>query len=167
MIQKKICMVGAFAVGKTSLVKRYVHSLFSDKYLSTVGVKIDKKTVRAAGQDVMLMLWDLYGEDSVQKIQLNYVKGAAGFLIVVDGTRASTLSTGLELCRTVQGVTGPIPHLIVLNKSDLRADWEVPPQAIEELRARGESVILASAKTGEGVEAAFIGLSERMLKAGA
>ena len=46
MIQKKICMLGAFAVGKTSLVQRYVHSLYSDKYLTTVGVKIDKKALR-------------------------------------------------------------------------------------------------------------------------
>ena len=62
MIQKKICMLGAFAVGKTSLVKRYVHSMFSDKYLSTVGVKIDKKVLHNGDSEVMLMLWDLYGD---------------------------------------------------------------------------------------------------------
>ena len=56
MIQKKICMVGSPSVGKTSLVARYVHSLFSDKYLSTIGVKIDKKTLRVNDRDVTLML---------------------------------------------------------------------------------------------------------------
>lgn len=164
MIQKKICMLGAFAVGKTSLVKRYVHSIFSDKYLSTVGVKLDKKTVKVGGQEVMLMLWDLYGEDGFQKVQLNYLKGSSGFLLIVDGTRLSTLTTGLELRKTVHEVTGPIPYIMVINKCDLRADWEVRTQLIDELRGRGEQIILASAKTGEGVEEAFLGLSERMLK---
>ena len=55
MIQKKICMLGGFAVGKTSMVARFVSSIFSDKYLSTVGVKIDKKTVTIDGCDVVLV----------------------------------------------------------------------------------------------------------------
>jgi GTPase SAR1 family protein len=59
MIQKKICMLGAFAVGKTSLVARYVKSIYSDKYQTTVGVKIEKKTLQVDGQEWNLIVWDL------------------------------------------------------------------------------------------------------------
>jgi GTPase SAR1 family protein len=56
-VQKKICMLGGFSVGKTSLVKRYVASIFSESYLTTVGVKIDKKTVTLGERVVHLILW--------------------------------------------------------------------------------------------------------------
>ena len=87
MIQKKVCMVGVYGTGKTSLVRQFVHAKFSEKYLSTVGVKIDRKPVRAADQDVNLLLWDLEGRDEVQDINTSYLRGAAGIFYVVDGTR--------------------------------------------------------------------------------
>ena len=91
MLQKKICMLGSFAVGKTSLVRRYVESIYSDVYHTTVGVKIDKKTVQVGEQEVGLVLWDLYGEDEFQKMRWSYVRGASGYLLVADGTRRATL----------------------------------------------------------------------------
>ena len=97
MIQRKVCMIGAFAVGKTSLVRRYVHSLFSEQYMTTVGVKIDRKLVDQAGQPCALLLWDLYGEDEFQRVQLSYLRGSSGLLIVADGTRQRTLDKALEL----------------------------------------------------------------------
>ena len=87
MIQKKVCMIGASGVGKTSLVAKFVHSIFSEKYLTTVGVKIDKKTVKVGDDDVMLMLWDLAGDDDFQRLQTSYLRGTSGFLLVADGTR--------------------------------------------------------------------------------
>jgi GTPase SAR1 family protein len=69
-LQKKICMLGGFSVGKTSLVKRYVQSVFSETYLTTVGVKIDKKTVDLSGRSVSLILWDLAGEDDISAISM-------------------------------------------------------------------------------------------------
>ena len=96
MIQKKICMLGGFAVGKTSLVARYVTSMFSEKYLTTVGVKIDKKQVAVDGRDVTLMLWDIYGQDDFQDVQTSQLRGMSGYLLVVDGTRRATLETARE-----------------------------------------------------------------------
>ena len=87
MIQKKICMIGASGVGKTSLIAKFVHSMFSDKYLTTVGVKIDKKTVSVDGAEVMLMIWDLAGDDDFQRLQISYLRGTSGYLLVADGTR--------------------------------------------------------------------------------
>ena len=82
MIQKKVCMVGTSGVGKTSLVAKFVHSMFSDKYLTTVGVKIDKKTVAVDGNEVMLMIWDLAGDDGYQRLQTSYLRGTSGYLLV-------------------------------------------------------------------------------------
>ena len=101
MIQKKICMIGAFAVGKTSLVEQFVTSLFSEKYQTTMGVKIDKKLVHVMGCDMSMILWDLYGEDEFQKIRRSYLRGAAGYLLVADGSRGDTLTKeiGRASCR--------------------------------------------------------------------
>ena len=164
-LQKKICMLGAFGVGKTSLVKRYVHSLFAEKYLSTVGVKIDKKALSVGGRDVALMLWDLYGEDAFQKVQQSYLRGSAGFLLVVDGTRLTSLTIADELGRLAHDIAGPVPQILVLNKCDLRMQWELQKSHLDALQSRGSSVIFASAKTGEGVDAAFSLLAEKLLKA--
>ena len=90
VIQKKICMVGSFAVGKTSLVARFVRGIFSEKYLTTVGVKIDKRTVAVDDRQVNLLLWDLYGEDDFQKLKLSYLRGASGYFLVVDPTRPAS-----------------------------------------------------------------------------
>ena len=99
MIQKKICMLGAFAVGKTSLVAQYVSSLFSEKYLSTVGVKIDKKQLTVDGRDVTLMLWDIYGQDDYQTVQPSQLRGMSGYLLVVDGRGGRRSSRWPGSCR--------------------------------------------------------------------
>src|SRR6185295_11004334 len=119
MIQKKICMLGGFAVGKTSLVSRFVSSIFSDKYLSTVGVKIDKKELSVDGAAVTLMLWDIFGQDEFQTVKSSYLRGMAGYLLVVDGTRASTLETARDLQKKAVAVAGEVPFSLLLNKVDV------------------------------------------------
>src|SRR5215211_7084781 len=93
VVQKKICMLGGFSVGKTSLVKRFVESVFSETYLTTVGVKIDKKTVDLGERAVNLILWDVAGEDDISAVRMSYyyLRGCAGYVLVADGTRPSTL----------------------------------------------------------------------------
>jgi small GTP-binding protein len=163
MIQKKVCMLGATGVGKTSLVSRFVTSLFSDKYLTTVGVKVDKKTVPMDGQDVMLMLWDIYGEDEFQTVRSSYLRGASGYLLVADGTRQLTLDTARDLQKTAEGVVGAVPFILVLNKMDLAEEWRVDDRALWKLAESGWSVIRTSAKTGVGVEDAFLKLTQKMV----
>jgi small GTP-binding protein len=163
MIQKKICLLGAFAVGKTSLVSRFVTSMFSDKYLTTVGVKVDKKTVSVDGQDLNLLVWDIYGQDEFQAVQSSYLRGAAGYLLVADGTRPLTLETARALQKKAEGVVGPVPFLLVLNKSDLEQDWQVDDRTLVRLADSGWQVVRTSAKTGAGVEEAFLKLSRDMM----
>ena len=124
MIQKKIVMLGSFAVGKTSLVARYVRSIFSEKYLTTIGVKVDKKEV-ALGDGlptVLLLLWDIYGDDEFQAIRPSLLRGASGYFLVADGTRPSSLEWFLLLHQLAQDVLGKVPYLIMLNKSIRPAD---------------------------------------------
>ncbi len=162
MIQKKVCMLGAFAVGKTSLVSRFVKSIFSEKYHTTVGVKIDKKLVDVSGQNVNLILWDLHGEDEFQKVRTSYLRGSSGYILVADGTRRVTLDTVLSLHQRARDTIGQVPFLLILNKSDLKAEWEIDPSATDGLKDQGWMIIEASAKENDGVEEAFLQLAEMM-----
>jgi hypothetical protein len=157
-------MLGGTAVGKTSLVSRFVHSIFSDKYLTTVGVKIDKKSVSAGDQHVDLILWDLYGEDDFQKIRMSYLRGASGYLRVIDGTRRETLDMALSLRDSAERTIGRVPFLLVANKADLASSWEVDDAMLSDLSKREWPIIRTSAKTGEGVEEAFAVLTRAMLR---
>jgi len=164
VIQKKICMIGASAVGKTSLVARFVRNDFSEKYHSSMGVKVDKKSLKLGDQEVDLLLWDIYGDDEFQKLRTSYLRGSAGYLLVVDGTRRSTLDKALELKATMEQAAGPIPFVLVLNKADLAETWDLPADLETRLQAQGWLVLRSSAKTGAGVEDAFTGLASRMLR---
>jgi small GTP-binding protein len=163
MIQKKICMLGSFAVGKTSLIRRFVESIYSDAYHTTVGVKVDKKVIRHNNSDITLVLWDLYGEDEFQKMRWSYLRGAAGYLLVADGTRRNTLEKAFQLQQRVREELGEIPFIFVINKADLVQDWELDPAMESQLTARNWTMLRSSAKTGENVEEAFSQLTRKML----
>jgi small GTP-binding protein len=161
-LQKKICMLGGFSVGKTSLVRRYVASIFSETYLTTVGVKIDKKTVNLSGRTVNLILWDLAGEDDIASLRMSYLRGAAGYVLVADGTRPSTLDVALSLRQRVETEYGSLPFVLLLNKNDLTDQWALGDDEIAGLRNDGWWVQSSSARTGEGVEDAFTDLAVRL-----
>ena len=164
MIQKKVCMIGTSGVGKTSLVAKFVHSIFSDKYLTTVGVKIDKKTVAVDGDEVMLMIWDLAGDDDYQRLQASYLRGTSGYLLVTDGTRQITLDQAIEIQNRVTEAIGPVPFLVALNKADLTSQWEINDSRIADLGAKQWKFLRTSAKDGAGVEEAFLELGRLMTR---
>jgi small GTP-binding protein len=155
VIQKKICMLGAFSVGKTSLVRRFVASTFSDTYLTTVGVKIDKKTVNVPGRTVNLILWDIAGEDDVGSLRMSYLRGSAGYVLVADGTRPATVEVALSLRERVNADLGRLPTVMLLNKRDLVEDWAISDAELDALRGDGTWVQPSSARTGECVDEAF------------
>jgi small GTP-binding protein len=157
-------MVGAFGVGKTSLVARFVRSIFSDKYLTTLGVKIDKKALTIDGQEITLMLWDLAGEDALTQIKSAQLRGSSGYILVADGCRVGTLESAIDLQSRLEIELGNIPFTCVVNKADLRESWEVDAAALERLSALGWSILLTSAKSGEGVEELFQELASRLLR---
>lgn len=158
----KVAMLGAYAVGKTSLVQRFVSGIFSDRYQTTVGVRIDKRQLAVDGIITMLLLWDLQGEDDLHEVPMHHLRGANGFLLVADGTRSATLDTALRLRGEAEKIAGPVPSLLLLNKRDLREQWEVPDDRLATLAADGLPVVSTSARTGDGVEGAFGALAKRM-----
>ena len=164
MIKKKICMIGAFAVGKTSLVQQHVHSIFSEKYHTTVGVKIDKKTMVVAGRQLDLIIWDLHGEDDFQTVQMSYLRGASGSIYVVDGTRRATLEIAMKLKGRADQAVGLLPAIVALNKCDLQHRWEMAADDMNRLAEEKIPVMKTSAKTGRSVEALFQTLAGLVLE---
>jgi small GTP-binding protein len=167
MIQKKICMVGVFGTGKTCLVQQYVHSIFAARYLSTVGVKIDRKDVTVHGREVRLMLWDLEGRDGKRDVSQSYIRGAHGIIYVADGTRPETVDGMLDIRSIVSKSLGEIPSVIALNKIDLKDEWKLAASDESALGNHGSRLLRTSAKTGEGVEAAFQYLADQAVGADA
>ena len=162
--QKKICMIGDFSVGKTSLVSRFVRQSFSEKYLTTVGVKIDTKLVKLSDeQNVKLILWDIAGNDALNTTTISYLRGAAGFLLVIDGTRLPTWHSAINLRETVTAQIGDKPFIMLLNKVDLVEQWEIDQQIIDEKNQQGWTLLSTSAKTGVNVEKAFFELATQTL----
>lgn len=163
LIKRKICMLGTFAVGKTSLVRRFVRGQFSDKYLTTMGAKVDKKTIVLPEAQVDLLVWDLNGEDRFQALSMDYVRGAAGYLLVADQTRPATLEAAHALQQKVEQALGGLPFVLLLNKADLATHTDRRTEDLDVLRAGGWAFFETSAKTGIGVDEAFTHLARRLL----
>ena len=163
MIQKKVCMIGTFAVGKTSLVRQFVESVYSEKYHTTVGVKVDKKVVTVRENEVTLVLWDIEGAETGLELRQSYLRGAAGYLLVADGTRPDTVASAVALQARAEATVGKVPFLLLLNKVDLEQHWRVDAKELDRLRASNWLMTTTSAKTGQGVENAFATLAQRMM----
>ena len=118
----KIVLLGDFAVGKTSLVRRYVYDEFSDSYLTTIGVKVTRKDILINNSvKADLLLWDIAGSDRFIKISPDYLKGASAGIIVSDLTRKSTIDSIPEHVELLRSVNKDAQIFIALNKSDLVA----------------------------------------------
>lgn len=161
--ERKICMLGAAGVGKTSLVRRYVEGIFSERYHSTIGVKIDRKRVVVGDDAINLVLWDVEGETDQRTIRFRYLRGAAGYLMVADGTNPETLEVAREVQAKVADTTEALPFLLLLNKADRIADWATGPVLLAPLEAVGWTILRTSAANGAGVEEAFLQLAHRLL----
>lgn len=162
-IKKKICLLGSYAVGKTSLVRKYVSSIFDENYHATLGVKVDSKTVKIGERELRLMIWDIAGAEDYFTVPTSYVKGSAGYLLVVDSTRAATVERGMDIVRQIKSELGDLPAVVLLNKVDLVDRYELTDEVLEPIRAMNCPVIRSSAKTGEGVEKSFLELANRLL----
>ena len=162
-VQKKVCMLGGYGVGKTSLVNQFVRSTFSVDYLTTIGACIEKKRIQVHKSLLELIIWDLAGDDHYESIRKSYLKGASGYLLVVDGTREESLAKAREIRQHYHEELEEIPFTCVLNKSDLRRFWAVTDEDRQALRDEGWKVIEASATSKESVDGIFQDLGDRIL----
>jgi small GTP-binding protein len=157
MLKKKICMVGDFSVGKTSLTQKFVNNVFSEKYLTTIGVKIDTAMVGGT----KLIVWDVAGRDSLSPINSSYLVGASGVILVGDGTRNNTIVDLSDIWETVKKRIGPIPVVVALNKADLK-DWSISAENQRFFDQLGWDVFPTSAKDGQNVERVFETLAKKI-----
>jgi small GTP-binding protein len=167
MDTRKICVLGDFATGKTSLITRFVHDAFGDTYQTTVGVRVDTKdVVRADGRSLRLAIWDVAGTGTPTELFLRYLRGASGYLLVMDGTRAETCGRALEIRAAVESQLPSIPRVNLVNKVDLKNRQEIDEGRIAAMTAAGESWLRTSARNGANVREAFTLLLQRMERAG-
>ncbi len=158
ILSKKVILIGNFGVGKTSLTRRFVYQKFSDEYLTTLGVRIDKKEVNVGNKSLHLILWDIAGEVSQEKVNKSYYLGAHAVIYVFDICRPTTYMHLAEDIAYVHALLPKAPCLIVANKYDLYDKDELPhlPLPID---------FVSSAKTGHNVEELFQVLAQRLLAA--
>ncbi|BBD69213.1 Ras family small GTPase [Nostoc commune NIES-4072] len=171
-ISKKICLFGDFGVGKTSLIRRFVESQFSDEYLSTVGVKISRKLVSFSKQDLLsvqdlqLIIWDIEGSNKFKTVAKNYFQGSKGAVIVGDVTQAETLHHIQEHIQTFLAVNPKSYIVVALNKSDM-----IAAEYLENIRQMYQftnqtnilDTYITSAKTGNNVNKIFQSLATHLI----
>jgi small GTP-binding protein len=173
-IRKKICMLGEAAVGKTSLISRFVFDQFDDKYITTLGTKVSKKTVpirteNNSGEDVStnvtIAIWDVIGQQQYHSLVLKYFKNSDGGLVVADGSRFETVKLMRKWIGSFLNTVGKVPILLLINKSDLIEEGKFDKQMLDELCIEfGAKYFFTSAKTGTNVEDAFNTLAQMMVK---
>jgi small GTP-binding protein len=160
MISKKIILTGSFGVGKTSLFNRFIYQEFNDKYLTTIGVKVNKKQVKVDDKEISLLVWDIAGEISQDKVPSSYFLGASGIVYVMDLSRPMTLKN-LESDYMFLKELLPLGVIkIVGNKRDLVTDAQITELSKDLFRSID---YLTSAKTGENVEQLFFDLAKSLI----
>ena len=173
LLKSKICLVGERGVGKSSLIRRYVLDQFDDKYVRTLGAKVEKKTMRIdiperhAQVEIFMAIWDIIGHVGFrQLLGDSFFNGAQGILAVADLTRRETLPVLTGWVEAVESVAGKVPVMLVANKADLTAEAQFGVKDLAELAdAFGCTYLLTSAKNGQNVEDAFLRLATEIATA--
>ena len=165
LIQKKICLLGDFAVGKTSLVRRYVEGSFGDKYLSTIGIKISRKLLTRGSRQLNLLIWDLAGGEEFSGHDKNYLRGASGALLVCDLTRPETFSILSKYAQQLTDISPQAVIVIAANKADLIQDISSDMTELEIIcKEFNCQYLYTSAKTGDNVERLIDLLADKMIE---
>lgn len=167
-VKKKVCLVGDPAVGKTSLIRRFVLNKYDDEYISTLGTKVSKKTIviKEIQRQLTMVIWDLAGQKEFHDIQVASFKDATGALVVGDITRKDTMDNIENWIASFTKIAGPVPIVLLANKYDLKEEAEVTEKYLKHNTSTlNVPYFLTSAKTGENVEAAFLRIGKMMTRA--
>lgn len=167
---KKLCLLGDFAVGKTSLIRRYTRGEFSADYRATVGVQLhrcdgDIETDRGMVR-LQQVIWDIEGSKFGRELVTKYILGSSGALIVGDATREDVIHSMASHADQFEKILPGRPMIFALNKTDLILP-EKRPSGIELTKAFDGQVIHTSALTGEAVTDLFHAMCRRILEIGA
>ncbi len=167
-VKRKVVLLGDAAVGKTSLVRRFVFNVFDDKYIMTIGTKVSKKVINIKWEDMDVelnfIIWDVLGQQGFTQVQETAFRGSDGALLVCDLTRRNTLYSISHYWLPVLERVAGVPSILLANKSDLE-NWEFSYEELDEFaKGIGVPYLLTSAKTGENVEEAFRKMGEITFK---
>lgn len=160
--QKKICLLGDFAVGKTSLIRRYVEGIFDEKYLTTVGVVVSRRMLVRERDSINLLIWDLAGGRDFS--HTGYLIGVSGALLVCDLTRYETLAAYRAYAEQVRAINPRVAIILIANKSDLVDQRSISDEELQTISQElGAPLFITSAKTGDLVEKAFTQLATELV----
>jgi len=159
-VSKKVCLLGDFAVGKTSLVRRFVYDLFDEKYISTIGVKVSRKTVAVPTEDgavveLTMMIWDLAGSEDFSQMRGSYMRGSSGAILVCDLTRPESLNSLTGYLEDLRKINPDVMVIVVANKCDSPEQRLQLDQVVQVGAALGAECFVTSARTGANVEEMF------------
>jgi len=169
-VKRKICLIGDWGVGKTSLIRKFVLDQFDDKYIATFGSKVTKKRIKYKITkndiiDLNMMIWDIMGQKEFKKARIMAYRGTKGALLVCDITRLETLNNILYYSEELFDIIQDIPIAVLANKADLKKDAEFSPKELKGVANKIQAPYFStSAKTGENVKEAFFGLGEKMIR---
>lgn len=171
LVKKKMVMLGDPAVGKTSLVRRFVEQLFSEEYITTIGTNIYHKDmlVESLGDEeylnLSLIIWDIAGQTTLGNVKKAYFYGAQGGFVVCDVTRRDTLASVPDWIERLTATAGDLPLILLANKSDLWEDALFGEQELDEISQKlGIPWFITSARTGHEVEEAFNELAHELVR---
>jgi len=154
-VVKKISIVGASTVGKTSITTRFVHRFFPDSFLSTVGVNIQHKPLDFNGKKCSLDVWDIQGENYFDELMLSYITGSDLYIIVADGTNTNSLDAAQSINEGIESHVPKLPFVMFINKSDQKKFWLLDESHSNYFNSRALCIFETSAKSGEGIDEAF------------
>jgi len=160
-VAKKICLIGRFAVGKTSLVKQFIDKQFGEKYKTTVGVSISTKQLLVEEKEITLVIWDIAGFEQ-DGHYAHYMRGVHGLIWVVDGSETESFKIIDTINNSLPEIK-QVPSVCFINKCDLVDDWIIKESEVNALKEFNYAVYKTSAKTGENVEAGFTKLASLLL----
>jgi len=164
-LRRKVCLLGAPGVGKSSLVRRFVDGSFDQAQDPSIAMSIFSGTVELGDVALEMMLWDPAGAESGGQYNRSFISGASGLIFVVDATAPQTLDHLLQAQSKERGFIGSRPAILVVNKTDLTGDFALSKAQIDAASKLDWRLIQASAKTGNNVGQVFTKLAELMLEA--
>jgi len=163
-LRRKVCLLGAPGVGKTSLVRRFVEHSFVEDQQSSIAMQISKGTVEVGDISLEMMLWDPEGSEAWGQYNRSFISGASGLIFVVDATRPRTLDHLLEAQTKGRGFIGSRPAVLIVNKVDLEEDAALTKAQVDAARKLDWHIARVSAKSGDRVDEAFAKLAELMVE---
>jgi len=161
---KKVCILGDPGVGKTSVINRYVKNVFSPDYLSTIGANVSTKELTLEGTHLIMSIWDIAGQQTSRSLSASHYNGSGGAVFVYDLTSQPSFDGLIQWEYQIKKVLKDVPHIFIANKTDLAEGMTIPETRLPVAHKVKPNFFMVSAKTGEGLAAAFDYLGKQMLK---